>query len=127
MPAPVVHFEIIGTDPGSLRAFYRDLFGWDGETSPTSDLISDAGQYVFINPIAVPGGNGIAGGIGGGPERAPKLLFYVAVPDVEDALVNAERLGGKRYIGPSANPNGKIVIGQFSDPEGNLVGVAGPR
>jgi len=72
MIAPVVHFEIIGTNPTGLRVFYKELFGWTGELSETSDVISDEGQYSFIEPIPVPGGGGIAGGIGGGPTRAPR-------------------------------------------------------
>jgi predicted enzyme related to lactoylglutathione lyase len=79
MIAPVVHFEIIGTNPTGLRFFYKELFGWTGELSETSDVISDEGQYSFIEPIPVPGGAGIAGGIGGGPTRVPKVLFYVGV------------------------------------------------
>src|SRR5437660_384521 len=32
---PVVHFEVIGTDPAKLRSYYRELFGWDYlESSP---------------------------------------------------------------------------------------------
>jgi predicted enzyme related to lactoylglutathione lyase len=51
------------------------------------------------------------------------VLFYVDVPDVEAALVAAERLGGKRQLGPLGTP-GSLVVGQFTDPEGNLIGVA---
>src|SRR5436190_24365081 len=28
MGQPVVHFEIIGTDPEKLQSYYSDLFGW---------------------------------------------------------------------------------------------------
>jgi hypothetical protein len=31
MGQPVVHFEIIGTDPEKLRSYYSDLFGWEFE------------------------------------------------------------------------------------------------
>jgi uncharacterized protein len=127
MSAPVVHFEIIGKDPVRLRRFYKALFCWDGEISPTSNLVSDAGQYTFIDPLPVPGAPGPAGGIGGGPNFAPSVLFYVAVPDVEAALHRVEELGGSRLLGPASTPNGQLVIGRFTDPEGNLVGVAGPK
>ena len=127
MPAPVVHFEIIGKDPDRLRYFYNALFGWDGEISPTSDLVSDAGQYTFIDPLPVPGAPGLAGGIGGGPAFAPNILFYVAVPDVGAALNRVEELGGSRLLGPAPTSGGQLVIGRFTDPEGNLVGVAGPK
>jgi predicted enzyme related to lactoylglutathione lyase len=143
---PVVHFEIIGADAPALRAFYSALFGWDFDTSSlVAPEISDAGQYGFIDaPLAPPasagdddGGEagddtdtprpaGIPGGVGGGPGRAPHALFYVGVPDVEAALREAERLGGTRVLGPAANPNGLLLVGQFTDPEGTLVGVAGP-
>jgi predicted enzyme related to lactoylglutathione lyase len=142
---PVVHFEIIGADAPALREFYGALFGWRFDTtSPVAPEISDPGQYGFIDPPAAdaaavapaddPGGGtdaprscGIAGGVGGGPGRVPHALFYVGVPDVEAALREAERLGGIRVLGPAANPNGMLVVGQFTDPEGTLVGVAGPR
>jgi len=53
-----------------------------------------------------------------------RVLFYVGVPDVEAALQKAESLGGTRQIGPEGKP-GTPVIGQFTDPEGHLIGVAG--
>ena len=51
-------------------------------------------------------------------------MFYVGVPNVEAALAEAERLGGKRQMGPERAPTG-LVVGHFTDPEGNLIGVAG--
>jgi len=33
-------------------------------------------------------------------------------------------LGGKRVMGPERAPSG-LVVGHFTDPEGNLIGVAG--
>jgi hypothetical protein len=51
-------------------------------------------------------------------------IFYVGVPNVEAALADAERLGGKRQMGPERAPTG-LVVGHFTDPEGNLIGVAG--
>ncbi len=53
------------------------------------------------------------------------MLVYVGVPDVEAALREAERHGGTRVLGPARSPGG-LVVGRFTDPEGNLVGVAGP-
>jgi len=40
-------------------------------------------------------------------------------------LAEAEHLGGKRQMGPDRAPAGPVV-GHFTDPEGNLIGVAGP-
>jgi uncharacterized protein len=50
------------------------------------------------------------------------VTFYVEVPDVEDALGNAESLGGTRLMGPEAVPGGP-VLGMFTDPEGHVIGV----
>ncbi len=64
------------------------------------------------------------GGVGGGAAYQAHAMFYVGVPDVEAALRRAERLGGKRMMGPERAPSG-LVVGHFTDPEGNLIGVAG--
>jgi predicted enzyme related to lactoylglutathione lyase len=124
MAHPVVHFEVIGTDPAALRAFYGELFGWEFDTSGSiAPSISDPGEYGFV-PAA--GGAGIPGGVGGGPAYRPHVIFYVGVPDVEAALRKAAELGGKRVLGPQRAPGRDLAVGHFHDPQGNLVGVAGP-
>jgi predicted enzyme related to lactoylglutathione lyase len=66
---------------------------------------------------------GIGGGVGQGPEGYDgHVTFYVAVPDVEEALQKAESLGGTRVMGPE-NIMDTVTLGQFKDPEGNMVGV----
>jgi uncharacterized protein len=45
------------------------------------------------------------------------------VPDVEAALTKAESLGGSRVFGPAPIPGTEIELGQFSDPEGHLIGL----
>jgi predicted enzyme related to lactoylglutathione lyase len=123
---PVVHFEIIGKDPEKLRNYFGELFGWSFDTSsPVAAAVSEPSGYGFVDRIAAPDGAGIPGGIGGGAGYPAHVLFYVGVPDVEAALREAERLGGKRQLGPERAPTG-LVVGHFTDPEGNLVGVAGP-
>ena len=122
MGQPVVHFEIIGTDPAALRGYYGALFGWEFDTSnPVAAAISEPTDYGFVQPAEAVGG--IPGGVGGGPGHHPQTIFYVNVPDVEAALQKAESLGGTRQLGPERAPTG-LVVGHFTDPEGNLVGVA---
>ena len=122
---PVVHFEIIGRDPAALRDFYRQLFDWEFDTSgPVSARVSEPGEYGFIENTAAAGG-GMPGGVGGGSGLTPQALFYVGVPDVGAALDHAERLGGTRRWGPERIQGRDLVVGQFLDPEGNLIGVAG--
>ena len=125
MGQPVVHFEIIGKDPAKLRDYFGELFGWEFDLpSPVSEAVSDPASYGFINRMTTSDGTGIPGGVGGGAGYETHAVFYVAVPDVEDALAKAESLGGKRLMGPERAPSG-LVVGHFTDPEGNLVGVAG--
>ena len=123
MAQPVVHFEIIGTDPERLRSYFGELFGWDFDTSaPVAPEVSEPDNYGFVAPAS--DGTGIAGGVGGGAGYDGRVLFYIGVPDVEGALQRAERLGGKRQMGPARAPTG-LVVGHFTDPEGHLIGVAG--
>lgn len=117
MGNPVVHFEIIGTDPARLHEYYGELFGWEFQVGDAQDeQVSKPGEYGFVE-------SGINGGIGGGAGYESRVLFYVGVPDVEAALQEAERLGGKRIMGPVGE---NFMVGHFTDPEGHLIGVAGP-
>ena len=123
MGQPVVHFEIIGGDPERLRSYYGELFGWEFQTGDAAtEAVSGPGNYGFVDAGTT--GNGINGGVGGGEGYESRVLFYVGVPNVEAALEKAESLGGKRRMGPEGTP-GSLVVGQFTDPEGHLIGVAG--
>ncbi|NVI88930.1 VOC family protein [Actinomadura sp. BRA 177] len=126
MGQPVVHFEIIGADPVQLQGYYGELFGWDMQTGDAiSEEVSQPGVYGFVDGTTTGDGDGINGGVGGGEGHRPGVLFYVGVPDVEAALKKAESLGGKRLMGP-APESGGFTVGRFTDPEGNVIGVAGP-
>ena len=118
MGQPVVHFEVIGKDGEKLRSYYSELFGWE----------IDANNPMKYGIVAREGnvssdGVGIGGGVGGGPEGYDgHVTFYVQVPDVEEALVKAESLGGTRMMGPDDVMEG-LTIGLFTDPEGHVIGV----
>ena len=128
MADPVVHFEIIGPDPDGLRRYYASLFGWEAPAgAPVAAEISDQDKYSFVDTVTTVDGVGIPGGIGGGPEAVSRATFYVGVPDVAAALAEAERLGGRRLLGPVRNEGGGVTVGHFLDPAGNLIGVAGPH
>ncbi|MGB6481947.1 MAG: VOC family protein [Candidatus Acidiferrales bacterium] len=127
MGQPVVHFEISGRDPHKLRSYYGDLFGWEFDTNaPVVEAISERGNYGFVNRDTTDDGVGIPGGVGGGRSYHSYAIFYVGVPNVGIALQKAERLGGTRVMGPVKNPGKDLVVAHFTDPEGNLIGLAGP-
>ncbi|MFK3985651.1 VOC family protein [Micromonospora sp. NPDC050397] len=126
MGLPVVHFEISGTDPVRLRDYYGGLFDWEfhgGDAA--SERVAAPGGYHFVDGGTTGGGNGINGGVCGGEGYPRRVTFYVGVPDVERALRQAESLGGRRLMGPEP-ASGDFTVGHFADPEGNVVGVAGP-
>jgi uncharacterized protein len=117
----VVHFEILGTDGEKLRDYYSQLFGWE----------IDAGNPMGYGLVAREGnttaegigiGGGISGAMQGNESYAGHVTIYVQVPDVAHALEEAERLGGKRMMGPT-QPEGGPILGLFTDPEGHLIGV----
>jgi uncharacterized protein len=124
MARPVVHFEVTGRDPETLRRFFGRLFDWQFDVpSPVAEGISDPDAYGFLNPDASNEVPGIPGGVGGGPGFDPRTMFYVLVDDVSASLAEAEELGGRRVFGPAVAPSG-LVVGHLEDPEGNLIGLA---
>jgi predicted enzyme related to lactoylglutathione lyase len=118
MGQPVVHFEVIGRDGAALQSFYSGLFGWQIDTkNPLGyGMVGREGNVTAD-------GVGIGGGVAQGPDGYEgHVTFYVEVPDVEEALATAERLGGHRLMGPD-EPMPGLVLGHFTDPEGHLIGV----
>jgi uncharacterized protein len=118
MGQPVVHFEIIGKDGEKLQSYYSELFGWeiDSNNPMKYGIVPREGNVT-------PEGIGIGGGVATGPEGYEgHLTFYIEVPDIEASLAKAESLGGTRVMGPDQVMEG-LAVGQFTDPEGHLVGL----
>lgn len=118
MGQPVVHFEVVGRDGGKLQSYYADLFDWTVEANNEMNYgLVDRQENLNSDGI------GLGCGIGQGPEGYEgHVTFYVEVPSVEDALSKAESLGGSRVMGPETIM-GRMVLGQFKDPEGNVIGL----
>jgi predicted enzyme related to lactoylglutathione lyase len=121
MGQPVIHFEVVGKDGDKLKSYYSEMFGWEIDSSNPMNY-----GIVSRDANATDDGGGIGGGISGGPEGYEgHVTVYVAVPDVEAALAKAESLGGTRVMGPETIM-GDMVLGQFTDPEGHLIGLVKP-
>jgi len=119
MGQAVVHFEVVGKDGKKLQQYYADLFGWNIK----ADNPMHYGMVDAKDNKSATGDSGIGGGIGQGPEGYEgHVTFYVAVPDVEEALQKSESLGGTRVMGPE-NIMDMVELGLFKDPEGNVIGV----
>ena len=118
MGQPVVHFEVVGKDGDKLQGYYAELFGWN----IVSDNPMNYGLVRKEDNPAPDGSFGIGGGVAGYEDTPNSVTFYVAVPDVEVALAKAESLGGSRVMGPQ-KVNDEVELGQFKDPDGNLIGL----
>src|SRR5262245_27979220 len=119
MGKPVVHFEVIGKDGEKLQRYYSELFDWkiDANNPLKYGIVQREGN---TNADGV----GIGGGIGDAqPGAEGHVTFYVEVPDVETTFAKAESLGGRRLFGPDKVPGTNLELGQFSDPEGHVIGL----
>lgn len=114
MANPVVHFEVIGRDGKKLQDFYSNVFHWK----------IDADNPMHYGMIGAAGGEGIGGGIGGyeGEDGHRGVTFYVEVANIEDSLRQIEAAGGKTVV-PPPDIEGGPRMAQFTDPEGNRIGL----
>jgi predicted enzyme related to lactoylglutathione lyase len=108
----VTHFEAVGGDGKKLQEFYGKAFGWNIDANNP------------MNYGMVPAEDaGIGGGVGpAGPDGGQHLTFYIEVDDLQAALDQIEKLGGKTVNPPMDVPGGPSLA-HFSDPEGNFVGL----
>jgi uncharacterized protein len=108
---PVIHFEVLGANGAALQSFYSSLFDWK----------VDANNPMNYGMVAA-GEGGIGGGVGATQDGTQLVTFYVQVDDLKGALDKAEGLGGKTVMPPMDVPGGPSIA-QFSDPEGNVIGL----
>ena len=109
---PVIHFEILGRDGAGLQRFYGDLFGWKFNTdNPGGYGMSsgdDTGVVVGVGSSRDGGGGHVTG--------------YVSVPDIDQALAKATKLGGTVVL-PKMSPGPGATIALVADPEGHVIGL----
>jgi len=104
MPAPIVFFDVAGPDMARQSAFYHTVFDWD---------VASDGR--FSAPAAAP----LAGTLRADP--ADKVL-YIGVDDVTAALAKVVANGGQ-VVAPRFEIKGVVVLGLFTDPAGNRLGL----
>ena len=112
MGAPVVHFEVHGTDGKALETFYSQLFDWK----------IDSNNPMHYGMVETGGEGGINGGVTGGANDSAWVTFYAQVGDLQATLDQAEKLGGKTVMPPTdIGSEGKMAL--FTDPAGNKIGI----
>ncbi len=109
-PAPIVFFDIAGPDAALLSAFYRDVFGW--ETGPGGRI-----------SVPISRGALAQGTLSGALRQDPaQKLIYIGVEDVAGVLAQVKAHGGK-VVQPRFEVKGVVVLGLFTDPAGNAMGL----
>lgn len=106
----VVHWEVQARDPAAQREFFGSLFGWAVDANNPQN-------YGMVNA----GGPGSIGGGIGMTTDAPRATFYVQVPSIVDTLDKAALMGAQMVM--PRTDIGMVVMAQFLDPEGNLIGL----
>ena len=104
-PAPIVYFDIAGPTDAQQAAFYEQVFGWT----------AGPGGVVSV-PVAGPN---LPGTLRTDPTAK---VIYIGVPDVTATLKEIVTRGGK-VIAPRFEVKGVVVLGLFSDPAGNTMGL----
>jgi predicted enzyme related to lactoylglutathione lyase len=112
MGAPVTWFEINTGDPRAAREFYAALFGWQLQ------VLADADDYALVDT----GGEGTIGGGIGQSQGPNQVIFYIEVDDPQAYLDRVEQAGGKTLVPVTEIPD-MVTFAQFSDPQGNVVGL----
>jgi uncharacterized protein len=109
--------ELMTSDPGASKAFYRDLFDWQMDDA-------DIGGSTYT-VVKTTDGQGI-GGIMAIPKEAagmpPAWGAYVTVADVDATVGRAESLGATILVPPRDIPE----VGRFAwlrDPQGASLGI----
>ena len=110
MSGTILHVEVVGKDQELLQGFYKDLLGWDLDTSN-------------------PGGYGmhrqgeLTAGIGATPDgSAGHVTFYVKTDDPHAAIARAEAKGGTLVM-PYAEVSPDVKFALIADPEGHVIGI----
>ncbi|MFJ9369125.1 VOC family protein [Nocardia sp. NPDC101769] len=114
----VAWFQVGSNEPEQVKAFYRELFGWNFAPDPDED-----GKYDIVT---YPGKEMPAGGIAHQDDASGNhAIFYVLVRDVPAVLAAAEKEGGKVFLQPVTAKNG-LVFAELLDTSGNRFGVFSP-
>ncbi len=112
----VTHFEIPASDVERLSKFYSDVFGWKFEKVPMGGGM----DYWMIN--TGPRNGSVGGGMYKKQMEMETPRNYIAVDDIDAAIVTFASAGGKEAVGKQEVPGfGWSFIGM--DPEGNAIGL----
>jgi hypothetical protein len=122
----VVHFEIPAKDVKRASTFYTKAFGWTFTQFPGFEYWSVGTTMSDKNGMPTSPG-AINGGMGKKGQMAPdQVVVTVHVKDIDSALENIKKLGGKQ-VGQKMPVGDMGFSAYFSDTEGNVIGLWQPK
>ncbi len=110
----VIHFEIPCDNPEKTVAFFKQAFGWNFQQFGNE-------QYW----LAITGDEktpGINGAIMKKKDPRQPLVNSIKVDDLETAMINVEKSGGKIVVPKMVVPT-VGWLAYFTDPDGNIHGL----
>lgn len=115
---PAVMFEIMASNQAGLTGFYEAVFGWEIQPGATGF------GYIHFPVEARP----LLGGIGQAQPDTPGfkkgITFYLMVSSAAETLERVTANGGSVVVPPT--PVDGYTFANFTDPEGNLLGLIEP-
>jgi predicted enzyme related to lactoylglutathione lyase len=121
MSNPVLHFDLQAEDSEKLAKFYNKVFDWKIEK------VEAPMEYWFIETVPMdekmaPFKPGINGGIGKRQTPDQRLMNYIDVKSIDDAVKKIEKAGGKIIMPKTEMPGvGELAVAE--DIEGNPFGL----
>ncbi len=118
----VVHFEIPAKDVKRASAFYSKAFGWQSNQFPNFEYWS-LGTTMSDKDGRPTSPGAINGGMGKRGKTAPEnVTVTIGVSDIDAALTNVKKLGGKA-VGKKSSVGDMGWSAYFQDTEGNVIGL----
>lgn len=110
----VVHFEIPCDNPQKTMDFFTEVFGWTFQQFGSEEYWS-----VMAGDTNLPG---INGGLLKKRDPNQPVVNSIDVADIEKAIINIEKAGGKIVVPKMAIPT-VGWLAYFKDPDGNIHGI----
>ncbi|MCW5774107.1 MAG: VOC family protein [Rhodospirillaceae bacterium] len=113
--------ELLTDDVGTATKFYRSVLGWTTEEMP----MPSGEKYIVVKANGKPAG-GIMDKAHTGAKDAPShWAAYIQVADVDAAVAQAGKAGGK-VLQPCFDVPGVGRIAVLQDPTGAVIGIMTP-
>jgi predicted enzyme related to lactoylglutathione lyase len=110
MPAPIVFLDIVATELPGQAAFYKTVFDWDiaADGAFSVPVIAPLRATMRIEKA--------------GPNPVAERVIYIGVADINHTLDQIKAHGGGVVL-PRLEVPGVAVLGLFTDPAGNRMGL----